>query len=199
MPQKTFTPPRWLSLKERYALGPFALFDLGPEAGELTEAPFGTNMAFRRGMFDRYGGFRTDLGPRPDSEIRGEDSEFAYRLLDAGERLRYEPSAVVFHEIPECRLRKQYFLDWWFDKARGDLRAFGVSLDARWRVAGIPLILFRRLAVWMLRWVFSFRSSGRFSCKLKVWSVAGQIVECYRQPRDPQKLQACTERGSGPL
>jgi len=181
LPQRTFTPPRWLLLKERYALGPFALFDLGPEAGELAEAPFGTNMALRREMFEKYGGFRTDLGPRPGSEIRGEDSEFSRRLLAAGERLRYEPSAVVYHAIPECRLRKRYFLDYWFCKARADVRAFGTPVDTNWRVGGIPLVLFRRLAAWTLRWMVAVEPARRFSCKLKLWMTVGEIVESYRQ------------------
>jgi glycosyltransferase involved in cell wall biosynthesis len=181
LPEQTFTPPRWLSLEGRYSLAPIALFDLGPEASELAEPPFGTNMAFRRGIFEKYGGFRTDLGPQPGSEIRSEDSEFGHRLLAAGERLCYEPSAVVYHAVPECRLQKKYFLDWWFDKARADIRAFGIPSHTKWRLGGIPLVLFRRLAVWTVRWQLAFKPSRRFSCKLKVWVVAGQILECYRQ------------------
>ena len=38
------------------------VFDLGLEAGPLHEAPFGTNMAFRRTMFDKYGGLSHRLG-----------------------------------------------------------------------------------------------------------------------------------------
>ena len=189
LPQPTFTPPRWLSLKERYALCPFALFDLGPEAGELAEAPFGTNMAFRREMFEKYGGFRTDLGPCPGSEIRCEDTEFSQRLLAAGERLRYEPSAVVYHPIPECRLRKSYFLDFWFDKARAVVRAFATSVDTNWRVAGIPLFLFPRLAVWTLRWMIAVEPVRRFSCKLKVWGIVGEIVESSRQKRRAETFE----------
>ena len=72
-------------------------------------------------MFEKYGGFRTDLGPRPGSEIRSEDTEFGWRLLAAGERLRYEPSAVVYHSVSgESASDKQYFLAWWFDKARAE-------------------------------------------------------------------------------
>jgi glycosyltransferase involved in cell wall biosynthesis len=192
--QRTFTPPPWLSLKERYALGPLVHFDLGPEAGDLTEAPIGTNMAFRREMFEKYGGFRTDLGPRPGSEIRSEDSEFSQRLLAAGERLRYEPSAVVYHAIPECRLRKRYFLDWWFDKARADVRAFGSPVDTNWRVAGIPLVLFRRLARWTLCWMVAVEPSRRFSCKLKVRVIVGQIIESYRQQQRAETLEGAGGR-----
>ena len=42
--------------------------------------------------------------------------------------------------------------------------------------AGIPLFLFRRLAVWTLRWMVAVQSSKRFSSKLKVWYLAGQIA-----------------------
>jgi glucosyl-dolichyl phosphate glucuronosyltransferase len=181
LPERTFSLPRWLPLEERYALGPLAMFDLGPAAGRLTEPPFGNNMAFQKKMFDKYGGFRTYLGPCPGSEIRGEDTEFGGRLLAAGEQLRYEPSAVVYHSVPENRLQKKYFQAWWFDKARADIRASGISPDTTWFVVGIPLYTVRRLAVWALRWMVAVAPSYRFSCKLKVWGLAGAIVESYRQ------------------
>jgi len=180
LPQQSFTPPSWLSLSERHALGPLALFDPGPDVLELFEAPFGANMAFRGGVFEKHGGFRADLGPRPGSEIRSEDSEFAYRLLLAGEHLRYERSAIVYHAIPRHRLQKKYFLAWWFDKARADVRAFGVPA-CKWHLKGIPLVLFRRVAVWTLRWLVALDPARRFYCKLQAWVVAGQIQESLRQ------------------
>jgi glycosyltransferase involved in cell wall biosynthesis len=183
LPERTFSPPRWIPLHDRYGLAPLALFDLGPRAGELTEPPFGTNMAFQKEVFEKYDGFRTDLGPRPGSEIRNEDTEFGHRLLAAGERLRYEPSAIVYHSIPENRVQKGYFLAWWFDKARADIRQSGIRSEARWFVAGIPLYLFRRLAVWTARWIFAVEPSRRFSNKIKTWTVAGQMLESYRQSR----------------
>jgi len=181
LPNRAFKPPLWLSLAERHALGPLALFDPGPETVELSQAPFGANMAFRSSVFDKHGGFRYDLGPRPGSEIRSEDSEFGYRVIMAGEHLRYERSAIVYHDVPESRLTKKYFLNWWFDKARADIRAFGVPAGNRWRLKGVPLVLFRRLTAWTLRWLFSLDPASRFSCKIKMWIVAGQIQESCRQ------------------
>jgi glucosyl-dolichyl phosphate glucuronosyltransferase len=187
VPEWNCPRPRWLPDKERYGLAPLAVFDLGLEAGLLTEPPFGTNMAFRKAALAKYGGFRTDLGPTPGSEIRNEDTEFGSRLLVAGEQLWYEPSAIVHHAVQQSRLRKQYFLTWWFDKARADIRAFGLPADIKLVVAGIPLRFFRRLAVWTVRWMLAARPSRRFGNKLKVWSVAGQILESYRQPRSAQR------------
>jgi glycosyltransferase involved in cell wall biosynthesis len=183
LPAKEFTPPHWLDPNENNALAPLALFDQGEEASELHEAPFGANMAFRREMFEKYGHFRTDLGPRPGSEIRNEDTEFGLRLLSAGERFWYEPSAVVYHEMPPNRICERYFLTWWFDKARADVRQSGVPQEAGWRIAGIPAYLFRRLLRWAVEWMFSVPASRRFSCKAKLWSVSGTIRECYRMSR----------------
>ena len=75
------------------------------------------------------------------------------------------------------------FLAWWFDKARADIRQSATPSDTRWFVAGIPVYLFRRLAVWVVRWIAAVEPSRRFSNKIKVWTVAGQILECYRQLR----------------
>ena len=183
LPDESFSPPPWLALKgqkEKYALAPLALFDLGEKSCELFEAPFGTNMAYRKEMFEKYGNFRADLGPRPGSEIRNEDTEFGDRLLAAGENLLYQPAAVVYHPVAENRIQKKYYLAWWFDKGRADIRQCGVPAGAS-SFLGIPLYLFRRLVIWTLRWLLSFDSSERFNSKIKVWGKAGEIAECFNR------------------
>ena len=174
-------PPKWLPCFDKQALGPLVAFEPSSEAGPLLEPPFGTNMAFRKVVFEKYGGFRTDLGPRPGSEIRSEDTEFGSRVLAAGERLRYEPTAVVYHEVPKNRVRKEYFLKWWFDKSRANVREFGIPKENTWHIHGIPLGSFKRLITWTTRWFLTLNSSRRFSCKINVWINAGVIVECYGQ------------------
>jgi len=180
LPQWTGPPPHWLPTHERYGLAPLAMFDLGLESGPLNEPPFGTNMAFRRDVFQRYTGFRVDLGPRPGSEIRNEDTEFGQRLLNAGEQLLYEPSAVVHHEVPLKRLTKRYFLRWFFDKGRADMREFGVPGNSQWRIVGVPILLIRRFATSIVRWMIAIDPGRRFGAKLKVWTKVGEIKECYR-------------------
>jgi len=181
LPQWSCPPPSWVPTEDPHALALLAMFDLGVKAGPLLEPPFGTNMAFRKSAFAKYEGFRSDLGPQPGSEIRGEDTEFGRRVLEAGEHLWYEPSAIVHHPVPAHRLRRQYFLRWWFDKGRSDVREFGVPKDTKWFFAGIPLFMFRRLTAWTLRWMLAAQVSRRFSCKLKVWTMAGGIYEAYQR------------------
>ncbi len=194
-PERGFVPPAWLAIEGRYALAPLAVFDMGSEAKELKETPYGNNMAFRKDLFEKHGGFNTELGPSAGSAgpQKSEDSEFGERLLAAGERFWYEPAAVVYHCVPRSRIQKEYFLDWWFDKARADIQAFGVP-DSKWCVAGIPVRLFRRLAVWTLRWITAVKPSRRFDCKLKVWVLIAQIQECYRLRSSAEKKSAMPER-----
>jgi glycosyltransferase involved in cell wall biosynthesis len=185
LPANTFSPPPWLPLEGPNNMGGIlALFDLGDTAVELDQPPFGTNMAFQKRMFEKYGGFRIDLGPRPGSQLRNEDTEFGRRLLKARERLRYEPSAVVYHRVPEDRLRKEYFLAWWFDLGRATMREIGRRRD----ILGIPrpylsilkhgVVLF---PIRTLRWVITFDPQSRFYRKCWVWKTFGEIVEIYHR------------------
>jgi glucosyl-dolichyl phosphate glucuronosyltransferase len=184
LPQRTFSPPPWLSLHGPYGLGGvLALFDRGEKPGELDWVPFGTNMAFRKSMFEKYGGFRTDLGRCGNQLLSGEDTEFGKRLVRANERLRYEPSAVVYHPVPEKRLRKEYFLSWYFDFGRSLIREGGRGPD----ICGIPRPYFSivkktitSMAIFAFRWMLAVKPERRFFNKVMVWWQAGQIAEMYR-------------------
>ena len=199
-----FTPPSWLP--DSFHSVVFACFDLGNDAAELDHAPYGANMAYRKSVFEKYGGFRIDLGPTPNSQIRNEDTEFGRRLLGAGERLRYEPSAVVYHPIPHGRITKEYFFSWWFDYGRAMIRERGDRPD----VYGVPrdyLSLLCRVAEipgTTLQWMMAIHPQKRFSRKCLVWKEAGQIMELYRRVVGRKKtkpagaLKRKSERSSHP-
>ena len=71
--------------------------------------PIGANMAIRRHVLDRIGGWNPDLGKLKNTLRTGEDHEFALRLLAAGFAGVYEPEASVLHRVPADRLRLSYF------------------------------------------------------------------------------------------
>jgi len=171
--------PKWLP-ESGDILAPLVSFNPGESPGILSEAPFGTNMAFRKEVFERYGDFRTDLGPRPDNEIRSEDTEFGKRVMGGGEQLYYEPSAIVYHPVTPERLNKKYLLRWWFDKGRADVLEYGKHHDGTFLLAGVPLHLYKRIAAWSVRWAIALEPCRRFNCKRSVWSLAGQITERHR-------------------
>jgi glycosyltransferase involved in cell wall biosynthesis len=183
--QRVISSPNWLPLEGPYSMsGMLALFDLGERARKLDVPPFGTNMAFRKTMFERYGDFRTDMGPCPGSEIRNEDTEFGRRIMAAGEPLLYEPSAVVYHAIPENRLTKKYILRFWYDQGRASIREVGQRPD----IWGMPRHYFTMLKaitilapVRLLRWATAIGPQSRFYRKGWVWKTAGEIVEIRRR------------------
>lgn len=187
-PAQTSSLPDWLAPDGPYSmLGVLcAHFDLGDTPCELNQPPYGTNMAFRKKVFEKHGGFRTDLGPGPGNELRNEDTEFGRRLLAAGERLRYEPSAIVYHPVPEKRIEKDFFLAWWFDWGRAMVREWGRGPD----IWGIPRPYLNILAVGinavvpnLRRWMLALNPQRRFYWKCRVWVAAGEIQEFYRLAR----------------
>lgn len=199
--QRTFSPPSWLALEGPYNLASTiaAAFDMGDAPQALRSAPYGANMAFRKEMFGKYGGFRTDLGPSPypDTPRPGEDIEFGRRVLAAGERLRYEPSAVVFHPVHADRIRKDYFLIWSFDYGRALVRIWGQGRA----ILGIPRRLFTiskmmgfELPLSALQWILDWNPPRRFWRKCCVWTTLGQIAEIYRQlgDRRGRNTRRCT-------
>jgi glycosyltransferase involved in cell wall biosynthesis len=175
-PPKEFTQPNWLTLDggKMDSSGVLALFDAGTVAGPLSKPPFGANMAFRKGIFEKYGGFRPELGRCGDSLIGNEDTEFGSRLMAAGERLWYEPSAIVYHPVSAERLNQTYFLDWWYAYGRALYRQEGARPD----VWGIPRPYFSFVSR-TLRWLAtSPRNAQRrfyWKCRLKV--AAGELAE----------------------
>jgi glycosyltransferase involved in cell wall biosynthesis len=183
VPVSLGTLPNWLPIDDFGTLGVFAGFYLGATDGPLTRPPYGGNMAYRRETFEKYGGFRVDLG-RTGTNLQGrEEIEFANRLLDSGEKLRYEPNAVVRHFVPEIRMSRSYVLRWYYCNGRSEVVDLGPPTDARWKLGGVPLYLFRRLARWTMQWMVSIRASRRFTCQRTVWYLAGTALACYSHAR----------------
>jgi GT2 family glycosyltransferase len=201
LPPLGFIPPEWLMIAGPHGMGGvvFAHFDLGDEAKPLDQAPYGTNMAFRRAVFEKYGGFRVDMGPCPGSEIRNEDTEFGRRLIAGGERMFYVPSAVVYHEAPEHRLKKEFFLRWWYDFGRGQIREGGVRPKFHGiprHYISLPNNIFRVLPVETLRWLLAVNPKNRFVYKCRVWAVAGLIAEIWRQSFPVRETSKASSAGS---
>lgn len=178
LPLRNIETPSWLAIDGPYnIIGSLAAyFDQGDNPHDLAIPAFGANMAFRRDMFDKYGTFRVDLGPSSKARVSSEDTEFCRRLLAGGERLRYVPTALVYHEILTERIRKENILTWWFGVGVGTVREARTNLTAlqTFKVLG-------RIVVTAIEGAFSFDRKKRFYYRCRVWWGAGKLTEAVQR------------------
>jgi len=111
--------PKWLKHDLHYML---ALLDYGDKPFYL-KSPiiWGANFSVKADIFGKYGGFDTHLGRIPGRLFAGEETEFVRRILNKGEKILYDPNAVVYHYISGDKISKRYFRKWKYDQ--GILRA----------------------------------------------------------------------------
>ncbi len=113
-------------------------------AANVTTLGTGANMAFRRSLFDRIGGFdpALDAGTRTGA---GGDIEMFFRVLKAGHAFVYEPSAVVRHRHRRDYQSIRRQLHNWLRGAR----AAGTSVVRLFPDEAFPIAAFgARLLVW---------------------------------------------------
>jgi glycosyltransferase involved in cell wall biosynthesis len=92
----------------------------------------GANMGFRRALLARIGGFDTALDVGTPAHGGG-DLEMFHRVITSAAMLRYEPTAIVWHQHRrEMRALRRQLYD--------NGRSFGVYLITMWRRSHIPRV-----------------------------------------------------------
>jgi glucosyl-dolichyl phosphate glucuronosyltransferase len=79
--------------------------DYGDQVREIRGLT-GTNMSFKREVFEKVGLFDTRLGP--GAAGFSEDTEYSIRIRKAGFKIGYTPDAVVYHELNPNRYGREY-------------------------------------------------------------------------------------------
>ena len=74
------------------------------------EHPYGLNMAFQKTVFNQVGKFNTDLGRIKNSLLSNEEKDIFYRINEAGLKVFYSPTAILYHRIPADRTDKSWIL-----------------------------------------------------------------------------------------
>jgi len=78
---------------------------LTPKRESEIDRGFGANMAFRKDLLLKLGGFRTDLGLKKGKWIGGEDTDMFLRIRESGYKVIFNPKAVVYHKIYPNRIK----------------------------------------------------------------------------------------------
>lgn len=101
-------PPTWLSRELHDCL---SLLDLSESRVVLQPGQWivGCNMAFRRTLLERIGGFRESLGRRGRDLASMEEILALRQVRAAGFECHYDPAVRVRHHIPAERLEKAWF------------------------------------------------------------------------------------------
>ncbi|MBI2899404.1 MAG: glycosyltransferase family 2 protein, partial [Planctomycetes bacterium] len=111
-------------------------FGAGPRR-EVQHLP-GGNMSFRRGVFERIGGFEPAYG----GAAIGEETDFCLRAVRAGFRLVYDPSATLDHlHLPAGGCRTPRFDEWLFWHAHHGM----LFLLRHARRVAVPLFVVKRV------------------------------------------------------
>jgi glycosyltransferase involved in cell wall biosynthesis len=164
LPAWQVPPPRWISGNPGVFRGPIALLDYGTETfifEERRRIAMGVNMAVRRELIDRVGGFHPGLERKGPSLMGQGQAEFFFRTRRAGARGLYVPGMRLRHHVPGARLTRQYYRRWWYWKgvARARMQEMhpvlenGLDLRLVPRLAGLPRFVWgdalRDVLVWL--------------------------------------------------
>jgi len=127
-------------------------------------------------------GAGASLGPQ-----LGEDDEFEYRLLHAGEKIIYSPTAVIFHPAAQERITKKCILRFYFNWGRTEIRLDGWPAGAVLYFS-IPRYMFRMLLERCGNWLFTLGAQKRLYHKAQVYSLVGGMMEARRSLRESKSL-----------
>jgi glycosyltransferase involved in cell wall biosynthesis len=201
-------PPTWLDQTRGDLWGTLAILDYGAEPfvfESRQRIPLGVNMAVRRSLIDRVGGFHPGLGRRGGSLLGQEQAEFFARSRAAGARGLYAPAMELHHHVPAERLTRRYFRRWWFWKgiARSRIDAMygrtelGLDLTRVPRIARVPRFIWGSLPRAAAAWAAAtLRGDARTAARheMACCYASGYVRACWmRGPLEP--LRAVSAAG----
>jgi glycosyltransferase involved in cell wall biosynthesis len=168
--------PKWVS---RFLLSLFGYYNLGnsPVNFNKRNYPRGSNMTYRKVIFDKYGGFNTDLGRNGGDLMGNEEKEIFIRIFNKGEIGIYHPDLIVYHAVPVERTQLSFIKK----------QAIGIGRSERIRSKSIRgleynLSILKELSKWGGAFVFSlsYLLSLQFTksimlIKFRFWFTQGML------------------------
>jgi len=166
--------PEWVHETGKFYIGirPFPEYDLGNVPCEVSpemKLPSGGNISVRRGVFERVGGFSTDLGPQGHNLMGGEDIEFVKRALQAGARILYEPTIRQKHAVEAERMATLYMMRKSYLRSLSNVM---MSTDAPRSVRPYMVL---KLGQYALLVLVSLRNSHRFYYLIRLAAAIGEL------------------------
>ena len=101
--------PKWMSPYIKALLT--AWMNYGPSVRNYPKGhyPGGGNAAYRKIVFDKVGLFNTELGRKGTALLASEEKDIFDKMRALGMQVKYLPTPVLHHIIPQAKLEKPYF------------------------------------------------------------------------------------------
>ncbi len=153
--------PNW---QTKYLASLFGYFSYSKrtEPFKKTSFPRGSNMTFRKSVFDQVGDFNTSLGRIGRNLLGGEEKDIFQRIYSHRLTVYYLPTAIVHHSVPISRTSMEFVRK----------QSIGVGQSEWYRVRGNnKLILqrfFQEIVKWMASVVLFFYYCLRMQCRKAV-------------------------------
>jgi glycosyltransferase involved in cell wall biosynthesis len=168
-------------LEHRLVRSALVIADWGlPEGEYKSSMVWGPNFAIRSHILEAGFRFNTDLGPAGERSIMGDETEFVYRLEQAGHAPVYLPEALVHHQIrPE-----QLSMEWLRRRvaSSGGTYAFTSGLPDTPLVFGVPRYMYIQILHAFLRYLSSClfsTSKHKFNAELAYWYRKGMFRQYW--------------------
>jgi glycosyltransferase involved in cell wall biosynthesis len=193
--------PPWLDQTRADLWGTLAILDYGREPflfEERRRVPLGANMAVRRSLIDRIGGFHPDLGRRGNSLLGQEQAEFFCRSRASGARGLYVPEMALRHHVPARRLTRSYFRRWWYWKGisksrleqRHPVTEMGVDLSRVRKLLGVPRFMIGSAVRDLMGWaaaLLTWKTTDRMRHEMMLCYFAGYVVGIRQIERESRR------------
>lgn len=137
----------------------------------------GNVLASGEDLFQRIGGFNTALGPKGHNLLGSEDSDFVLRALAAGEELRYEPDITRYHFVDIERLKFRYLIQKSFQRTRSITLAYNPGHSRA------PRYLWRKLFNYSRRGLTCFSLTKARFYLMRIAATLGEIVGHWGRTR----------------
>lgn len=134
------------------------------EAEKSISGLIGTNISFKRKVFEKVGFFDTRLGP--GAAGFSEDTEYSKRIRQAGFAIGYTPHAIVYHELNPARYGRYYNLAVAYRKGKS---------RSLYRRDSVFLRVVPDLVANCLRYVI-YKALGKSQ---KAYKTEGRIMKCF--------------------
>ncbi len=152
------------------------------KVSQISDLPFGANMAIRKDVFEKVGTFNTSLGRKGNVLSSYDDTDLLDRIIQSGGYIYYLPHARVYHHIESYRTTKKYFRRWRMHCSRNLAESHGIP--GYRKLFGVPVYIYSQLirsVISAARDRFVLQPDAAFRKELIVWHFIGLIAGLYNK------------------